>query len=113
MSVWHRFLPLLVLLALAGPDTCSAEADDRRSGFDFMGPQTQAMQSDDTSNPGMLAVLEYLHAVDKHILYANRQLVWVFERGAVSYGLRIEHDHIGKHAWLEKAAMIEPKICRR
>ena len=31
---------------------------DRRSGFDFMGPQTQAMQSDDTSNPGMLAVLE-------------------------------------------------------
>jgi sulfur-oxidizing protein SoxA len=58
MSVWHRFLPLLVLLALAGPGTGSAEADDRRSGFDFMGPQTQAMQSDDTSNPGMLAVLE-------------------------------------------------------
>jgi sulfur-oxidizing protein SoxA len=53
MSVWHRFLPLFVIV-LAG----SAEADDRRSGFDFMGPQTQAMQSDDTSNPGMLAVLE-------------------------------------------------------
>src|SRR3954469_11950379 len=53
MSVWHRFLPLFVIV-LAG----SADADDRRSGFDFMGPQTQAMQSDDTSNPGMLAVLE-------------------------------------------------------
>ena len=58
MSIWHRFIPLLVLLALAGPGTGSAEADDRHSGFDFMGPQTQAMQSDDTSNPGMLAVLE-------------------------------------------------------
>jgi sulfur-oxidizing protein SoxA len=58
MSAWPRFLPLLVLVVLAGPGTGSAEADDRRSGFDFMGPQTQAMQSDDTSNPGMLAVLE-------------------------------------------------------
>jgi sulfur-oxidizing protein SoxA len=58
MSAWPRFLPLLVPLVLAGPGTGSAEANDRRSGFDFMGPQTQAMQSDDTSNPGMLAVLE-------------------------------------------------------
>jgi sulfur-oxidizing protein SoxA len=60
MSVWHRFLPLLIFLVLAGSGSSpgSAGADDRRSGFDFMGPQTQAMQSDDTSNPGMLAVLE-------------------------------------------------------
>jgi sulfur-oxidizing protein SoxA len=36
----------------------AADVDGRRSGFDFMGPQTQAMQGDDTSNPGMLAVLE-------------------------------------------------------
>ena len=57
---------------------------------------------------GVLAVLEHLRAVDKHILYADRQLVWVFKCGPVSYGLWIEHDHICKHAWLEKAAMIEP-----
>jgi sulfur-oxidizing protein SoxA len=31
---------------------------DRRSGFDFMSPETQRMQSDDSSNPGMLWVLE-------------------------------------------------------
>jgi L-cysteine S-thiosulfotransferase len=30
--------------------------DTRRSGFEFMSPQTQAMQNDDTQNPGMLWV---------------------------------------------------------
>ena len=34
------------------------EAGDRRSGFDFMTPQTQALQADDMSNPGMLWVLQ-------------------------------------------------------
>jgi sulfur-oxidizing protein SoxA len=39
---------------------CSAEpaADGRRSGFEFMGASTQAMQRDDSLNPGMLWVLE-------------------------------------------------------
>jgi sulfur-oxidizing protein SoxA len=31
---------------------------ERRSGYDFMSPQTRAMQDDDTANPGMLSVLE-------------------------------------------------------
>ncbi|HEV2570499.1 MAG TPA: sulfur oxidation c-type cytochrome SoxA [Beijerinckiaceae bacterium] len=31
---------------------------DRKSGFEFMGRDTQAMQTDDTSNPGMLTVLD-------------------------------------------------------
>ena len=31
---------------------------DRRSGYDFMGPDTRAMQDDDTANPGMLWVLD-------------------------------------------------------
>lgn len=31
---------------------------ERRSGYEFMSPQTRAMQDDDTSNPGMLGVLE-------------------------------------------------------
>lgn len=43
---------VLVLLAAA------AAAQERRSGFDDMGPGTQAMQRDDTANPGMLWVLE-------------------------------------------------------
>jgi len=31
---------------------------ERRSGYDLMGPQTRAMQDDDTANPAMLWVLE-------------------------------------------------------
>jgi sulfur-oxidizing protein SoxA len=31
---------------------------DRRSGYDFMGRETRAMQDDDTANPGTLSVLE-------------------------------------------------------
>ena len=34
----------------------AADPDARRSGFDFMSPQTKAMQRDDTSNPAMLWV---------------------------------------------------------
>src|SRR5277367_2769065 len=30
----------------------------RRSGYTFMGPETKAMQDDDTANPGMLGVLD-------------------------------------------------------
>jgi sulfur-oxidizing protein SoxA len=32
--------------------------DERRSGFSFMTPETRTMQKDDTSNPGMLWVLD-------------------------------------------------------
>jgi sulfur-oxidizing protein SoxA len=43
---------VLVLLALP------AGADERRSGYDYMRPETRAMQDDDLANPGMLAVME-------------------------------------------------------
>jgi sulfur-oxidizing protein SoxA len=45
---------LLVLLLVAG----AAEAQDRRSGFSDMARDTQALQRDDASNPGMLWVGE-------------------------------------------------------
>jgi sulfur-oxidizing protein SoxA len=52
----------LVLLIVLGAATVAAAAgiapEDRRSGFEFMSPQTQAMQSDETSNPGMLWVAD-------------------------------------------------------
>ncbi|MGG5887743.1 sulfur oxidation c-type cytochrome SoxA [Falsiroseomonas sp. HC035] len=44
----------LLLAVLAGP----AAAQERRSGFEDMARETQAMQRDDTSNPGLLWVLE-------------------------------------------------------
>ena len=51
----RRSLLLLgVALAVGG----QAPHADRRSGFDFMAPETQALQRDDTSNPGMLWVME-------------------------------------------------------
>src|SRR5262249_6728519 len=31
---------------------------DRKSGYEFMGRETRAMQDDDTTNPGMLWVLD-------------------------------------------------------
>ena len=50
----RRVLGLTLLALLLG----GAGPQDRRSGFDFLGPETRAMQEDDTLNPGMLWVLE-------------------------------------------------------
>lgn len=47
-------LTLLAFLLLAA----APMADERRSGFDFVGPETRAMQQDDMLNPGMLSVLD-------------------------------------------------------
>jgi len=47
---------LLGLLALAANAQTTTRQDMRKSGFEFMGPSTQAMQKDDTLNPGMLTI---------------------------------------------------------
>src|SRR5215210_3930759 len=47
---------LAVLLLIALPVFAQTPADQRRSGFDFMSPETQAMQKDDLSNPGMFSL---------------------------------------------------------
>jgi sulfur-oxidizing protein SoxA len=50
----------LLLIATCVPLLFAAEIppDQRRSGFTFMAPDTQAIQNDDTANPGMLWVLD-------------------------------------------------------
>ena len=56
IAVLHRLvagLLIILLSAAAVPPGTAQEA--RKSGFDFMTPETQAMQRDDMSNPGMLA----------------------------------------------------------
>jgi sulfur-oxidizing protein SoxA len=55
-----RFAGILVLSALLAVDAVGAEIPpaERRSGASFMGPDTKAMQDDDTTNPGMLWVLD-------------------------------------------------------
>jgi sulfur-oxidizing protein SoxA len=51
---------IALVLVLCGTSSLAGEIGDgeRRSGYSFMGPDTRAMQDDDTSNPGMLFVLD-------------------------------------------------------
>ncbi|WP_428031436.1 sulfur oxidation c-type cytochrome SoxA [Ancylobacter sp.] len=51
------FAPLALALLAGVARAGDIAPGDRRSGRDFMAPETQAMQADDTSNPGMLWVL--------------------------------------------------------
>jgi sulfur-oxidizing protein SoxA len=56
-AAW-RFAGLAVAFATGMVAAADIPPAERRSGFDFMSPQTQAMQKDDTANPGMLWVLD-------------------------------------------------------
>src|SRR5215472_10661799 len=51
---------IALALLLFSTSSLAGEIPDgeRRSGYSFMGPDTRAMQDDDTSNPGMLFVLD-------------------------------------------------------
>ena len=49
---------VLAAMSLGHADAAEIPKDERRSGATFMAPETQAMQNDDTANPGMLAVLD-------------------------------------------------------
>ena len=51
-----RGIVLAVLLLSVGP--VQAQQDPRKSGFAYMGRDTQAMQQDDLANPAMLTVLD-------------------------------------------------------
>jgi L-cysteine S-thiosulfotransferase len=54
-----------LLAALLLPASVAlAQADGRRSGFDFMSPATQAMQKDDTQNPAFLWLQQGRQAFD-------------------------------------------------
>jgi L-cysteine S-thiosulfotransferase len=53
-----RTIVAAVLLAAAGTASAEIPQAERRSGFSFMSPDTQAIQNDDTANPGMLSVLD-------------------------------------------------------
>ena len=55
----RRLGPLAMSLVLAGTALAAEIPEaERRSGAAFMGPDTRAMQDDDTANPGMLWVLD-------------------------------------------------------
>ena len=55
----RTIIAAILLIATASPLPASdIPQGERRSGFSFMTPETQAMQKDDTSNSGMLWVLD-------------------------------------------------------
>jgi hypothetical protein len=51
-------ITMAVLLSAGAVLAAEIPRDQRRSGYSFMGPDTRAMQDDDTANPGMLWVLD-------------------------------------------------------
>jgi sulfur-oxidizing protein SoxA len=53
-----RTIAMAALLVAANAVAAEIPQSERRSGFSFMAPDTRAMQSDDTNNPGMLWVLD-------------------------------------------------------
>jgi sulfur-oxidizing protein SoxA len=54
-----KVLMLAVVTAtVAAAAAAEIAPEDRRSGYDFAGPDTRAMQDNDTANPGMLGVLQ-------------------------------------------------------
>ncbi len=55
-----RAIAAAAALLTAASSVCATEIPqaERRSGYSFMTPETQAIQNDDTANPGMLWVLD-------------------------------------------------------
>src|SRR5438309_80636 len=62
---------------------------------------------------GVLAVLDHVHAVDENVLHAGRILVRLRVSSVVDDGFRIEDDHVGKIAFAQPAAALEPQVFRR
>ena len=65
MNGWRRLFSSRITIiaptcALMASVAVAAEIPlaERKSGYDFMGRETRAMQDDDTTNPGMLWVLD-------------------------------------------------------
>lgn len=52
------FVAIAAILSAFPAFAADIPLPDRRSGYEFMGPGTRAMQDDDTQNPAMLTVLE-------------------------------------------------------
>ncbi|MGH6740480.1 MAG: sulfur oxidation c-type cytochrome SoxA, partial [Bradyrhizobium sp.] len=60
MKTTHAIVVVLLFAAVAAGRLFATEIPqaERRSGYSFMAPDTQAMQNDDAANPGMLWVLD-------------------------------------------------------
>jgi sulfur-oxidizing protein SoxA len=63
--VW-RIAAALAIVGATFPAIAEIPLPERKSGYDFMGRETRAMQDEDTANPGMLSVLDGESAWKRH-----------------------------------------------
>src|SRR6516162_64604 len=75
-----RALALAAMAVVVAASAAEIAPTDRRSGYDFAGPETRAMQDDDTANPGMLWV-------------AQGESLWATKGGAVARSCADCHDN--------------------
>jgi sulfur-oxidizing protein SoxA len=71
MRVW-RIAAALAIVSATVPAIAEIPASERKSGYDFMGRDTRAMQDEDTSNPGMLSVLDGETLWNRHVGAAKK-----------------------------------------
>jgi L-cysteine S-thiosulfotransferase len=67
-----RIAAALAVVGATFPAIADIPMSERKSGYDFMSKQTQAMQDDDTSNAGMLWVLDGETLWKRHAGAANK-----------------------------------------
>jgi sulfur-oxidizing protein SoxA len=67
-----RIAAALAVVGATFPAIAEIPMSERKSGYDFMGKQTQAMQDDDTTNAGMLWVLDGETLWSRHAGAANK-----------------------------------------
>jgi sulfur-oxidizing protein SoxA len=58
MKVADTIVVAALMMAACAAGAAEIPLGERRSGYQFMAPDSQAMQNDDTANPGMLWVLD-------------------------------------------------------
>jgi L-cysteine S-thiosulfotransferase len=73
---------LAMVVTAAAASAAEIAPGDRRSGYDFASPETQAMQDDDTANPGMLWV-------------AQGEALWTTKAGATEQSCADCHGNAG------------------
>jgi hypothetical protein len=54
----------------------------------------------------MLAIFQDLDPVDENMFDTHGILLWLLEGSDIRDRFRVEHDHIGEHTFLQKAAMV-------
>jgi sulfur-oxidizing protein SoxA len=69
--IW-RIAAVVATVVATFPAIAEIPLSERKSGYAFMGKQTQAMQDDDTSNPGTLSVLDGEALWNRHAGAANK-----------------------------------------